>query len=220
MKKNWTLRAGAMLLALVLMTSCFVGGTFAKYVTKKDGTNSTARVAKWGVTITGTGETFANTYASDTAGYTKNTVVSDVKVVAPGTSGNLAQFTVAGTPEVAGKVSYKVDELTFTGWTDKDSAYYCPIVITVGATQYKGSDYTSLTDFANAVKAAIEALEVTFDANQAIPAAASNLNVSWSWAFSTGDANDVKDTYLGDQAAADNASTISIKVSAIATQID
>ncbi len=29
-KKNWTLRAAVLMLALVLITSCFVGGTFRK----------------------------------------------------------------------------------------------------------------------------------------------------------------------------------------------
>ena len=32
MKKNRTMRVAALLLALTLMTSCFVGGTFAKYM--------------------------------------------------------------------------------------------------------------------------------------------------------------------------------------------
>ena len=51
LKKNWTLRAAVLMLALVLITSCFVGGTFAKYVTS-DNAADLARVAKWGVSIT------------------------------------------------------------------------------------------------------------------------------------------------------------------------
>lgn len=49
-KKHWTLRAAGLLFALVLITSCFVGGTFAKYVTSKSASDS-ARVAKFGVVI-------------------------------------------------------------------------------------------------------------------------------------------------------------------------
>ena len=49
-KKHWTLRAAGLLFALVLITSCFVGGTFAKYVTSGYGHES-ARVAKFGVTM-------------------------------------------------------------------------------------------------------------------------------------------------------------------------
>ena len=45
-KKNRTLRAAVLMLALVLITSCFVGGTFAKYVTSGEAGDN-ARVAKW-----------------------------------------------------------------------------------------------------------------------------------------------------------------------------
>ena len=60
-KKNWTLRAAVLMLALVLITSCFVGGTFAKYVTGGSGTDS-ARVAKFGVTVTANGTMFSKEY--------------------------------------------------------------------------------------------------------------------------------------------------------------
>ena len=42
--------------------------------------------------------------------------------------------------------------------------------------------------------------------------------ISWTWAFSGND--DVKDTYLGDRAAAGNAATISLEVTVTVTQID
>lgn len=44
------MRVAGLLLALVLVTSCFVGGTFAKYVTSGHG-NDSARAAKWGVVV-------------------------------------------------------------------------------------------------------------------------------------------------------------------------
>lgn len=47
MKKNRTMRVASLLLALTLITSCFVGGTFAKYTTSTTGGDS-ARVAYWG----------------------------------------------------------------------------------------------------------------------------------------------------------------------------
>ena len=47
MKKNSTLRVAALLLALTLITSCFVGSTFAKYVTGSS-SQDTARIAHWG----------------------------------------------------------------------------------------------------------------------------------------------------------------------------
>ena len=108
MKKNLTKRTGIILLALVMLTSCFVGGTFAKYITSQnlggnsayDGTNgdgSAARVAKWGVTIgseLGTDGAaagsklalFAKQYATHDSTYNgAYSVVSTDYVVAPGT---------------------------------------------------------------------------------------------------------------------------------------
>ena len=47
-KKHWTLRAAGLLFALVLITSCFVGGTFAKYVKSVSGTQMAASlVSVW-----------------------------------------------------------------------------------------------------------------------------------------------------------------------------
>ena len=109
MKKNLTKRTGVLLLVLVMLTSCFVGGTFAKYVTSQnlggnstyDGTNgdgSAARVAKWGVTIGSEVDTdgnvsgsalklFEKQYATDdkTTYSGDYSVVASDYVVAPGT---------------------------------------------------------------------------------------------------------------------------------------
>ena len=52
------------------------------------------------------------------------------------------------------------------------------------------------------------------------------LKISWAWAFETGEgpdaikANDVKDTYLGDQAAAGNPGTITVGLTTTVTQVD
>ncbi len=46
MKNRKTLRTLAVLLIMVLLTSCIVGTTFAKYITQANGTDK-ARVAKW-----------------------------------------------------------------------------------------------------------------------------------------------------------------------------
>ena len=55
MKKNKTMRAAALLLAFTLITSCFVGNTFAKY-TASGSASSAARVAYWGFDTTETVE--------------------------------------------------------------------------------------------------------------------------------------------------------------------
>lgn len=99
------MRVAGLLLALVLVTSCFVCGTFAKYVTSGTGSDS-ARVAKFGVEITANGTMFAKEYATDDgtveATIAKSVVSSDDKnLVAPGTKGDMVSMTMTGTPEVA-----------------------------------------------------------------------------------------------------------------------
>ena len=230
MKKNKTMRAGALLLALTLVTSCFVGGTWAKYTTSGSGSD-TARVAKFGVTVTGTGNMFAETYNSETAGFTGVTVSSETKVVAPGTKGDMAAISITGTPEVAVQVTYEATEFDLGDkWMakkDGDTAesFYCPLEITVkstaGTTVLKGTDtsYNSVDDFETAVKNAIAGYSKTYGPGINLADKASeNLTVSWAWAFDTND--DVKDTYLGDQAATNNAANIKLTVKTTVTQID
>jgi hypothetical protein len=95
-----------------MITSCFVGSTFAKYITKAEGTDN-ARVAKWGVLLSVTGNAFATQYAAEDEAYLaaegEYSVVADTQVVAPGTNSELVGSNlvghVGGTPEVAARYS-------------------------------------------------------------------------------------------------------------------
>lgn len=223
MKKTKLMRAALLLLVLTLITSCFVGGTFAKYVTKGDSTD-TARVAKWGVTVEATGKTFAHEYTKDdqnaAPGMSKSVVSStNDMVVAPGTSGSMATVKLSGTPEVAVNVSYAA-KLTLTGWAIGDAnTYYCPLVITVNGTDYKGTDYQNAEEFADVVKTAISGYSKNYVANTTLAAkeADDSLAVSWKWEFN---GDDVKDTALGDLAAKDKAPTVTLAITTTVTQID
>lgn len=225
MKKNKMMRVASALLVAVLLTTCAISGTFAKYVTEATGTDS-ARVAKWGVQITANGTTFAKEYATDNAavvGTIAKSVVSsetDKNVLAPGTSGTMVAMTIAGTPEVAVSVKYEATVAFGDNWKDSTDAYYCPIEIKVGADTLKGSDYTSATEFADAVEAKIAAYSENYAAGTDLSAAATveTPSVSWSWPFTTG--SDEKDTYLGNQAATGNAATVSIEIKTTVEQID
>lgn len=113
MKKNRTMRAAALLLALTLMTSCFVGGTFAKYTTS-DSATDTARVAKWGVTVLASGNLFGKDYNPNSAGAdgdkicaaTSDSVSAGTNVVAPGTKNDVGlTVSISGTPEVSYKTT-------------------------------------------------------------------------------------------------------------------
>lgn len=114
MKKNRTMRAAALLLALTLMTSCFVGGTFAKYTTS-DSATDTARVAKWGVEVLASGNLFGTDYNPNSADdsikdricvATSNSVSAETNVVAPGTKNDEGlTVSISGTPEVSYKTT-------------------------------------------------------------------------------------------------------------------
>lgn len=231
LKKNWIMKIAALMFTLVLVTSCLVGGTFAKYVRSANGSD-TARVAKFGVNIVAVGDIFSKTYAKDDNSFTlaTNTVVSsnNDKLVAPGTKKDIVGFALTGTPEVAVRVSFTVDKFELSNWEipkDRETEEYCPLIFKAGGQEYKidGKDITSVEDLEEAVKDAIE--EVTFDypANTDLSkSTASNLTVSWEWPFHTSDANDVKDTALGDIAAenAANAGKVDVEVTMSVTQID
>ena len=235
-KKNWTLRAAVLMFALVLITSCFVGGTFAKYVTSGSGTDS-ARVAKFGVTVTASGDLFAKEYATDdqtVVGTIAKSVISTDKVVAPGTesNGDFVAATVTGTPEVAVRVSYKLDTATLQleNWKDGDGKFYCPLVFKVktpnGNTVISGMEFQT----AEAMKAALVNAVAAYTKDYAPGTdlsgkAADTLAISWEWPFETGTdadkpANNVKDTFLGDEAAAGRAATVSLTLATTVTQID
>lgn len=219
-KKINFLRAGAFTMVLALGTTCFMSGTLAKYVTSGQGSDS-ARVAKFGVKITANGETFATSYDE---GVEVKTVISSENddVVAPGTKGNMSAITITGQPEVAVEVKYVVDTFKLgDNWVDKDNNYYCPLQIKIGDTTLNGTTYDSVGEFENAVKTTIQGFTAQYEANTdlsktevAVP------SVSWEWPFSTSDANDIKDTYLGDQAAVDKAATVELGMTVSVTQID
>ena len=234
-KKNVLMRSAGLLLVLVLVTSCFVGSTFAKYTVGGRG-DDTARVAKFGVTITANGSTFATEYKTDTdniVGTIANSVVSSGKdkLVAPGTSGNMTSMTISGTPEVAVNVQYAATLTLSDNWKLEDGkTFYCPLQIKVntgnGNEVYCGLDYASADLFAQAVQNAINGASAKYPANTDLSGAVTP-TVSWTWAYEGDNSPDHKvaqtdknDTYLGDQAAKGNAASIQLTVQTTVTQID
>lgn len=227
MKKTKLMRAALLLLVLTLITSCFVGGTFAKYVTEGNSTG-TAHVAKWGVNVTATGETFAKEYATDTKNVVNviaKSVIGADKVVAPGTSGSMAAVKLSGKPEVAVRVNYAatfdVSEWKIAG-TGATSEFYCPLQITVGGTTIDGTGFTNAAAFENAVKAEISKYSKNYEAGTDLSDATKVTvpSVSWSWPFSIDDSKDAKDTALGNLAANGKAPAVTLTITTTVTQID
>lgn len=220
MKKTKFMRAALLLLVLTLITSCFVGGTFAKYTTKAEGSDS-ARVAKFGVKISATGsDAFSTFYDSEESATVKSSNAD--KVVAPGTKGSFTAAIVTGSPEVSVKVTNEGTVDLGDNWT-ANGVYYCPLEVTVGGTTLKGTDaaYTKVEEFEDAIKAAIDGTEKVYAAGNTISGSDSTPAISWEWKFEDTTANakqtDDKDTALGN---AETPATISITVATTVTQID
>ena len=211
MKKNYVMRFAAVLLVLVLLSTCVVSGTFAKYVTSDDAQDE-ARVAKWGVVVN------LNNFDMFDANY-NDTVISangTDKVVAPGTTGTLGGITLTGSPEVKVEVKYEAT-LTLTNW-QVGGADYCPLEITVGSTTYKiGTNATDIADLITKVESAIEGYTDEYAANSNLATTASTPQVTWTWAYSGND--DAKDTALGD-ATGTNVPTVSLSITCTVTQVD
>lgn len=225
MRKNKMMRAASVLLVAVMLTTCAISGTFAKYTTKASGFDS-ARVAKWGVTVTANGTTFAKEYTTTdrSASTIINSVASSDKVLAPGTSGDMVSATISGTPEVAVKVTYSAT-LTLTNWNGAENVEYCPIVFTVNNVTYGTNDTAAtiksqnVSDLITAVQNAIADYSKTYKAGDDLSSKSGDaLSVSWSWTFENN--NDTKDTYLGNQAVNGTAAEISLTVITTVTQID
>ncbi len=231
MKKNKIMRLASFLLVAVMLSTCAISGTFAKYTTSNGGSD-TARVAKWGVQIAVDGGAFAKNYDVVTgdaqASYTVSSSTDD-KLVAPGTSGTFSGVSITGTPEVSVQIT-KTATLTLNGWeipapTQENAsatAFYCPIVFTINGTTITGTDYTTAASLISAVETAIEAGNNIYAPNTNLAnISGMNGNYGWTWAIGSTDEVNTKDTALGD-AAATNATTpsISLTVSVTVEQVD
>lgn len=229
MKKNKMMRVASALLVAVLLSTCAISGTFAKYVATGSGSDS-ARVAKWGVAIeTENFSMFTKEYATNDAtatfegAYSVQSSNSD-NVLAPGTKGEFANIAITGTPEVAVEVAVVPTVTLSDNWT-VNGEFYCPVTITVGDTVISGLDYENAVAFTNAVKNAIEGNSAQYALNTDLSTKGddTNLDLAWYWGFEGtegGKQTDIKDTALGDVAAKGDELKIGIDVAISVTQID
>jgi hypothetical protein len=201
MKKNAMLKIAAILMVAVLLTTCAISSTFAKYVTdEKKITSNSARVAVWGLEISGNANANFELFKSDYDDVEGAVVSGDTHavVVAPGTSNDAAMaLGISGTPEVDYKINVVAD-VTLTDWK-AGAKDYCPLVITVGTTEIKGVMYEKVADFEKAVELAMvnavlgagkvstvandHKYSETYDALTPAPNTASNVAISWRWDF-------------------------------------
>lgn len=170
MKKNRTMRVAVLMLALTLVTCCFVGSTFAKYTSTASGTDSVT-VAKWDIQMENTegtdvniGVTTNNTVKFDLFNtikdYDTTSAEADVKAgtIAPGTGGSFT-LSVANKSEVNAKYG-----VTF----NVTNAANIPL-------EFKVND----GEWGNTL-AAVENVAIAMETGT------SDVVVSWRWAFERG----------------------------------
>lgn len=203
-KKN-NKRLGIVLVALLMVIAigATAGVTLARYITTGSAQSTQATVAKWGVTITATGdkELFGEKYdnsGSIVASGTNLAVSAAKKAVAPGTKGSFT-FTINGEPEVKSQLDLAFGE-TFTlvylqtkkSGVESASAdeYYYPIKWKVGSTDVTVAGANTMAP--DAYKAALETAFVTafktaldnsgsnvFEAGHKFESKA--VTISWAW---------------------------------------
>lgn len=220
MKKTKLMRAALLLLVLTLITSCFVGGTFAKYTTSANGTD-TARVAKWGFqpTTIDLSNLFTTTY---------NNVNGADDVIAPGTT-NSAEFSFT----YGGNASVTAPEVAYTFTVSTEGSTCAPSIINNKNIKWSldgvPAQATTAADAGSwdALLAAIEKLSGDTTGKKtyapgnlpdAFNATGDNKHtVSWVWDFyTTGDADD-EDTKMGN---ATDLATVKLVITVSATQVD
>lgn len=205
MKKNVMMRLAAILLVCVLASTCGISGTFAKYVTSDNGSDS-ARVARWGVTIDATVNMFADAYedaetswvsvdTDDTVTVRANT--QGQNLVAPGTYGTMANFNISGVPEVDVEVTYNC-VLTLTNWfldanyngtQDVGETDYFPLIITVTTTAGDkefaiGQDgIETVAALQNAINTYINSYSNVYQTLDDLSNVNNDLVISWRWDF-------------------------------------
>lgn len=203
MKKNNVMRIASALLVAVLLTTCAISGTFAKYTTSFSG-NSAARVAKWGFTDPGQ-VTFA--LFKDT--YNDGAIASQGgdNVIAPGASGEFRITLMEADDVRETEVAYHFD-VTITKSDDTDDELLAKLVWKLDG-QKVGTNGT----FAE-LQTALDNLDGDY-----LPGTAPNvstLNISWEWVFEVDSATNDDDTDLGQAGTAD----VSITFTFSATQIE
>ena len=191
MKKNVMMRVASALLVAVLMTTCAISGTFAKYTTTASGSD-TARVAKWGF------ET--NSIAIDMFDGQYSNVNAATNVVAPGTTktATITFAPTAGTPEVA----YTFD-VNVTVETSNDA------LVAKLVWKLNGAKAGENGTFAELVAAVNEACDKDYAPGET----PENISIGWEWPFEVNDAGNESDTVLGN-----GADTLEVTVTYTATQ--
>lgn len=192
------------LLLLLVAVIGFGGYTLSKYLTSQPA-SGTANVAKWGFEIkTDATKLFGTNYKWDgtasnsivEAGSEGLTVKAANNAVAPGTTGSLT-FSIKGSAEVKAQIKIAMTEvkdinLNYNN-SDGTATDYYPVKWTLIK---KGTTTETLVNDGK-LSEVETALNKTADYEAGATAINDEYTLSWTWAFSTNDDNDILDTTLG-----------------------
>lgn len=227
MKKNRLFRAATVLLVLTLITSCFVGGTFAKYTSSTTGSDN-ARVAYWGFDQAATTEIhlFDGTYTNVKS---SGEVDGITHVIAPGTEDSTTfafgytnyKTDKIGAPEVA--YTFKVDPSIAGSYAALDANP------SFKWTLQKGTGTVNEYETVSALLAAIKALSgdnsgtKTYNPGQlpaAFTAADEVYTIGWKWAYESPTQNAVQDAVDTGMGNSQNLDNVTFSITITATQLD
>ena len=213
MKKNKMLRTAAILLVAVLLTTSVIGGTFAKYTTSQQ-TSDTARVAHWGFgAANGADIEFKLFDVSADSG------IKEDGLIAPGTTKNV-DFTLVNAdaetaPEVAYKITVDMQDTTTALSAELEEALYFEL---------DDQPYATWGELVTAIKNLSGSTDGSgvkeYAPGEAVPAAFVNgatHNIKWTWDFERND--DEGDTELGNKAIAE-LETLKLAIKITIEQID
>lgn len=217
MKKNTMMRIASCLLIAVLMTTCVISGTFAKYTSTQDVADK-ARVAKWSFEVNDTNiaktdidfELFGTVYdTTDNTAIDANKEgdisVNDGTIIAPGTWGYV-DITLENTSEVSAMyaINYTLNKT--------DAAESIPLQFKVVKDEVPAP--TLPVDGWAATLTNVDAHET--NTKLAHTDGTTTYRIYWQWAYE-GD-----DTAAGIKASDDalNVADVTLTVSITATQID
>lgn len=207
MKKNTMMKIASVLMIAVLLTTCVISGTFAKYATANASEDS-ARVAYWG--FNGTTFTidnlFAKTYSTD--------VNAPADVIAPGTAGS-ATFSFKPQNATAPEVAYKIT-------VDTTGSEIAADLVANTNIQWKLDDgaWGSFADMLGAIEALSTDTIAPNEFDESWGATAEH-TIAWQWIINdvsdAANAQNVVDTALGNKLTPD---TVKVVISILAEQVD
>lgn len=219
MKTNKIMRVASVLLVAVLLTTCVISGTFAKYTTTTS-SDDTARVAVWGINKDAVVmDLFDDAYSTDVKANDGD------NVIAPGTT-KTSNFSIVNASTLAPEVKYSVT-INLAGSQIADYIKNNPQITwkldeeTAGTWDQLMTKILRLSgDTTVEYEAGVtESVTKVYDAGQIATEFANGETHTITWVWNDVESNDATDTEMGNAAVAGDIN-VKIVVAITATQIN